>query len=48
MGASTFHLQTLNSNFTFTSLLQTLHGSKSKFALQKQEKPRSGFFPHGF
>jgi hypothetical protein len=37
-----------NSRFTFTILLQALHGSNTKFALQKQEKPPCGFFPRGF
>jgi hypothetical protein len=36
------------SSFTFTVFLQALHGSKAKFALQKQQKPLRGFFPRSF
>jgi hypothetical protein len=32
------------SSFTFTILLQTLHGSKSKFASQKQKNRYAVFF----
>jgi hypothetical protein len=33
-----------NSNFTFTTLLQALHGSKSKFTLQKYKNRYEVFF----